>query len=164
MRSLKKPLESRSEAQVFSGAQCAPSLAATLRNPFLLDFRSSWTKNHRYVSRLTTRRKSVQKAVCCDLEFPIRTDWEKLEGSHLDSHIGDICPRRRVFREIALVDRFRFITHQMSQPHREQTSRDEADPEARPPRGRINSAACPQSPPPTSCGKRKAGTRPAFSL
>ena len=75
------------------------SLAATLRNPFLLDFRSSWTKIVRYVSRLTTRRKSVQKAVCCDLEFPIRTDWEKLAGSHLDSHIAVLCPRRRVLKK-----------------------------------------------------------------
>ena len=164
MRSLKKPLESRSEAHVdFSDAQCAPSLAATLRNPFLLDFRSSWTKIFRNVSRLTTRKKATRQAVCCDLGFLIRADWEKLAGSHLDSHIAVFCPRRRFFREIALVDRFRFITHQMSQPHREQTSRDEADPEARP-QGRTNSAVRPQSSPSPSYGKRKAGTRPAFSL
>ena len=138
------------------GSHLEKSLSA--RFPLIVD------KNRRYVSRLTTRKKAARQAACCELGFLIRADWEKLEGSHLDSHIADICPRRRVFREIALVDRFRFITHQMSQPHREQTSRDEADPEARPPRGRINSAACPQSPPPTSCGKRKAGARPAFSL
>ena len=48
MRSLKKPLESRSEAHVdFSDAQCAPSLAATLRNPFLLDFRGGFLKKKR---------------------------------------------------------------------------------------------------------------------
>ena len=120
-------------------------------------------KKERYVSRLTTRRKSAQKAESCNLGFLVRTDWEKLAGSHLDSHIAVICPRRRVFREIALVDRFRFITHQMPQPHREQTSRDEADPEARP-RGRINSAVCPQSPPPPSYGKRKSGHGARFLL
>lgn len=102
----------------------------------------------------------MQKAVCCDLEFPIRTDWEKLEGSHLDSHIGDICPRRRVFREIALVDRFRFITHQMSQPHREQTSRDEADPEARPPEGALIPQLVPKARRPRAAAKEKRARDP----
>lgn len=146
-----------------SALECAPSLAATLRNPFLLDFRSSWTKIVRYVSRLTTRKKATRQAVCCELGFLIRADWEKLAGSHPDSHIAVLCPRRRFFREIALVDRFRFITHQMSQPHREQTSRDEADPEARP-QGRTNSAVRPQSPPPPSYGKRKSGHEARFLL
>ena len=101
MRSLKKPLESRSEAHVdFSDAQCAPSLAATLRNPFLLDFRSSWTKIGD-VSRLTTRKKATRQAVCCELGFLIRADWEKLAGSHLDSHIAVLCPRRRFLKEKA---------------------------------------------------------------
>ena len=163
MGSLKKPLEGRSEAHVGFSAQCAPCLAATLRNPFLFDFRSSWTKIVRYVSRLTTRKKATRQAVCCELGFLIRADWEKLAGSHPDSHIAVLCPRRRFFREIALVDRFRFITHQMSQPHREQTSRDEADPEARP-----ESALTPQFDPkarhPQATAKEKAGTRPAFSL
>ena len=53
-------------------------------------------KNRRYVSRLTTRKKATRQAVCCELGFLIRADWEKLAGSHPDSHIADICPRRRV--------------------------------------------------------------------
>ena len=51
MGSLRKPLEGRSEAQVFSGAQCAPSLAATLRNPFLLDFRGGFLKKSGHEAR-----------------------------------------------------------------------------------------------------------------
>ena len=79
------------------GSHLEKSLFA--RFPLIVD------KNERYVSRLTTRRKSAQKAESCNLGFLVRTDWEKLAGSHLDSHIAVICPRRRVFREIALVDR-----------------------------------------------------------
>lgn len=91
MGSLRKPLESRSEAHVgFSkiGSHLEKSLSA--RFPLVVD------KNRRYVSRLTTRKKATRQAVCCELGFLIRADWEKLAGSHPDSHIADICPRRRV--------------------------------------------------------------------
>lgn len=75
------------------GSHLEKSLSA--RFPLIVD------KNRRYVSRLTTRKKATRQAVCCELGFLIRADWEKLAGSHLDSHIGDICPRRRVLKEKA---------------------------------------------------------------
>lgn len=96
MGSLRKPLEGRSEAHVdFSkiGSHLEKSLSA--RFPLVVD------NNRRYASRLTTRKKATRQAVCCELGFLIRADWEKLAGSHLDSHIGDICPRRRVLKEKA---------------------------------------------------------------
>lgn len=43
MGRLRKPLEGRSEAHVGFRPRSMRSLAATSRNPFLLDFRSSWT-------------------------------------------------------------------------------------------------------------------------
>ena len=70
------------------GSHLEKSLSA--RFPLVVD------KNRRYVSRLTTRKKATRQAVCCELGFLIRADWEKLAGSHPDSHIADICPRRRV--------------------------------------------------------------------
>lgn len=52
MGSLRKPLEDRSEAHVcFSGTQCATSLAATSRNPFLLDFRGGFLKKSGHKAR-----------------------------------------------------------------------------------------------------------------
>ena len=72
------------------GSHLEKSLSA--RFPLVVD------KNRRYVSRLTTRKKAARQAVCCELGFLIRADWEKLAGSHPDSHIADICPRRRVLR------------------------------------------------------------------
>ena len=45
MESLKKPLEGRSEAHVGFRRSMRTMLGShTLRNPFLFDFRSSWTK------------------------------------------------------------------------------------------------------------------------
>lgn len=75
------------------GSHLEKSLSA--RFPLIMD------KNRRNVSRLATRKKAARQAVCCDLGFLIRADWEKLAGSHLDSHIADICPRRRVLKEKA---------------------------------------------------------------
>lgn len=163
MGSLKKPLEGRSEAHVGFRRSMRTMLGSHLEKSLSVRFPLIVDKNRRYVSRLTTRKKATRQAVCCELGFLIRADWEKLAGSHPDSHIAVLCPRRRFFREIALVDRFRFITHQMSQPHREQTSRDEADPEARP-QGRTNSAVRPQSSPSPSYGKRKSGHEARFLL
>ena len=70
------------------GSHLEKSLSA--RFPLVVD------NNRRYVIRPTTRKKATRQAVCCDLGFLIRAGWKKLAGSHLDSHIGDICPRRRV--------------------------------------------------------------------
>lgn len=104
MGSLRKPLEGRSEAHVgfrmrtMLGSHLEKSLSA--RFPLVVD------KNRRYVSRLATRKKATRQAVCCELGFLIRADWEKLAGSHLDSHIGDICPRRRVLGESGHEARF----------------------------------------------------------
>lgn len=104
MRSLKKPLESRSEAHVGFrmrtkfGSHLEKSLSA--RFPLVVD------NNRRYASRLTTRKKATRQAVCCELGFLIRADWEKLAGSHPDSHIADICPRRRVLGESGHEARF----------------------------------------------------------
>lgn len=60
------------------GSHLEKSLSA--RFPLVVD------KNRRYVSRLTTRKKATRQAVCCELGFLIRADWEKLAGSHPDSH------------------------------------------------------------------------------
>lgn len=96
MGSPRKPLEGRSEVHVGFrmrtkfGSHLEKSLSA--RFPLVVD------NNRRYVSRLATRKKAARQAVCCDLGFLIRADWEKLAGSHPDSHIADICPRRRVLR------------------------------------------------------------------
>lgn len=73
------------------GSHLEKSLSA--RFPLVVD------NNRRYASRPTTRKKATRQAVCCELGFLIRADWEKLAGSHPDSHIADICPRRRVFKE-----------------------------------------------------------------
>ena len=51
MRSLKKPLESRSEAHVGFRRSMRTSLAATLRNPFLLDFRGGFLKKSGHEAR-----------------------------------------------------------------------------------------------------------------
>lgn len=104
MGSLRKPLEGRSEAHVgfrmrtILGSHLEKSLSA--RFPLVVD------KNRRYVSRLATRKKATRQAVCCELGFLIRADWEKLAGSHLDSHIADICPPRRVLGESGHEARF----------------------------------------------------------
>ena len=105
MGSLRKPLESRSEAHVdFSkiGSHLEKSLSA--RFPLIVD------NNRRYVSRLATRKKATRQAVCCELGFLIRADWEKLAGSHLDSHIAIFCPRRRVLGESGHEARFLLAT------------------------------------------------------
>lgn len=70
------------------GSHLEKSLSA--RFPLVVD------NNRRYASRPTTRKKATRQAVCCELGFLIRADWEKLAGSHLDSHIAIFCPRRRV--------------------------------------------------------------------
>lgn len=80
------------------GSHLEKSLSA--RFPLVVD------NNRRYASRLTTRKKATRQAVCCELGFLIRADWEKLAGSHPDSHIGDICPRRRVLGESGHEARF----------------------------------------------------------
>lgn len=101
MGSLKKPLEGRSEAHVGFRRSMRTMLGSHLEKSLSVRFPLIVDKNRRYVSRLTTRKKATRQAVCCELGFLIRADWEKLAGSHLDSHIGDICPRRRVLKEKA---------------------------------------------------------------
>lgn len=96
MGSLRKPLEGRSEAHV--GFRMHTKFGSHLEKSLSAQFPLIVDKNRRYVSRLTTRKKATRQAVCCDLGFLIRADWEKLAGSHLDSHIAHICPRRRVLR------------------------------------------------------------------
>ena len=108
MGSLRKTLEGRSEAHVGFrmrtkfGSHLEKSLSA--RFPLVVD------NNRRYVSRLTTRKKATRQAVCCELGFLIRADWEMLAGSHPDSHITDICPRRRVLGESGHEARFLLVT------------------------------------------------------
>lgn len=101
MGRLRKPLEGRSEAHVGFRRSMRTMLGSHLEKSLSARFPLVVDKNRRYVSRLTTRKKATRQAVCCELGFLIRADWEKLAGSHLDSHIADICPRRRVLKEKA---------------------------------------------------------------
>ena len=101
MESLRKPLEGRSEAHVGFRRSMRTKFGSHLEKSLSARFPLVVDKNRRYVSRLTTRKKAARQAVCCELGFLIRADWEKLAGSHLDSHIADICPRRRVLKEKA---------------------------------------------------------------
>lgn len=99
MESLRKPLEGRSEAHVGFRRSMRTLLGSHLEKSLSVRFPLVVDNNRRYASRLTTRKKATRQAVCCELGFLIRADWEKLAGSHPDSHIADICPRRRVLGE-----------------------------------------------------------------
>lgn len=106
MGSLKKPLEGRSEAHVGFRRSMRTKIGSHLEKSLSARFPLVVDKNRRYASRPTTRKKATRQAVCCELGFLIRADWEKLAGSHLDSHIADICPRRRVLGESGHEARF----------------------------------------------------------
>ena len=106
MGSLKKPLEGRSEAHVSFRRSMRTKFGSHLEKSLSARFPLVVDNNRRYASRLTTRKKATRQAVCCELGFLIRADWEKLAGSHPDSHIADICPRRRVLGESGHEARF----------------------------------------------------------
>ena len=106
MESLRKPLEGRSEAHVGFRRSMRTLLGSHLEKSLSVRFPLIVDNNRRYASRLTTRKKATRQAVCCELGFLIRADWEKLAGSHPDSHIADICPRRRVLGESGHEARF----------------------------------------------------------
>ena len=97
MGRLRKPLEGRSEAHVGFRPRSMRSLAATSRNPFLLDFRSSWTTivDMRVDQLRGKRPHGRQYAANWAFSNGVITGIV-LEGSHLDSHIAIFCPRRRV--------------------------------------------------------------------